>query len=246
MTDSNVVPIDRKKRPGRSEIQKRRKLAHEGVPFRCDHDDFVATVKVLNLLQRSSIEGLPQTLQDLVLRQFNNESMIPEAGKRTIEHMLMVAEAEEDTANQACILGFVWPRLHATQEAADAMGSEDDWFVEELDLRDRKKYLRFVMGQEAAEEAEVRKFLLGRTLAGVENPGAGRDSRAGESTLRSVADERSRVLRDDPAQPRPGDDELRPTVSEDAGRNGAGPASEATEGRAAESPAAEILAGGVA
>lgn len=156
----------------REAMQERRRQEREtGVPFVLDHDGFEARVRLLNIYERTTLLGLPGEVRQTILESFNAKDILPEPGKRTEEDLFKVLSMEDDTANAVCIVGFVWPRLVATTAEADAANDPDVWWVEEIHISDRKKYLALVSGQDKEEIARIRRFLRGE-LAGPQGAGS--------------------------------------------------------------------------
>lgn len=182
------------RRPSRSEIRDRRRKEREsGVPFHLDYDDIDVHVKVLSVLERATLIGLPTEVQTMLLRAFNGDDLVPEQGKRTLDDMLNIMGIEEDMANEVCIVGFVWPRLVKTEAEADAANSADVWWLEDIHLEDRKKYLNLVMGRDAAEMARINRFLR-NGMARLEDPHADGGGGTAAPTVRFVGDEASGLL----------------------------------------------------
>lgn len=149
--------------------ERRRKERETGVPFFLEHDGTEVRVRLLNLLEETTLLGLPEEIKQIVLEGFNTRDTTPAAGSRTWDDMMRVLGAEERMANAACITGFVAPRLTATKAEADAANDPAVWWVEEIDLDDRKRYLQLVSRQNKEEMERVRKFLRG-PLAGLQDP----------------------------------------------------------------------------
>jgi hypothetical protein len=174
------------RRPSRSEMRDRRRKEREsGVPFHLDYDDIDVQVKVLSVLERATLIGLPTEVQTVLLRAFNGEDVVPDAGKRTLDDMLSIMGIEEDMANEVCMAGFVWPRLVRTEGEADVANSPDVWWVQDIHLDDRKKYLNLVMGRDAAEMARINRFLR-NGVAGVEDPHANGTGGTATSTVSAL------------------------------------------------------------
>ena len=141
------------------DLRKRRQAEREyGVPFLLPGDGIEVRVRLLNLHEKASLMGLPNHIREMMLRGFNEDEVIPPAGKRTEEDMYRIMDLEEKAVNAACIAGFVRPRVFETREEADANGGIA---VDDLLLEDKKAYFALISGENKGALEHIRNFQRG-------------------------------------------------------------------------------------
>ena len=120
--------------------------------FRLEYTGSDALVRRVPLARLVTMSSISPTMQPIVLEVFGaitgNDDTLSTA---TTLDLLRKNDALVDGV---CLLGFIKPRLVATQEEADAANDPYVWCIDEVDPRDRQAYFDLVTGPEA-EAAKV-------------------------------------------------------------------------------------------
>lgn len=153
--------------PSRAEITARRARERAGVPFTLEADGIVVTVRLLSLFERTTIQGLPTELQEMLLREFRKQQRGVRAD--TVSEMIAAIADNERSTDMICCAGFVSPRLVMTEAELD--GSDECWLVTDVHRSDRLRYSRLATGEDKEELAKIRRFLRSGRVAGLETAG---------------------------------------------------------------------------
>ena len=166
---ADVVPTRRVTRQMAKEMKR---LAAEGVPMWMDRTGLEATVRALSFADKTMLGGIEPRIQAEITAGFNARGITARGGTGggiTFGDMLRGVSNEERLANAVCVAGFIYPRLTLTEQEADLANNEDVWWVQDLNIEDRRKYCNFVLGQDDAEAKRIANFLGDR----VSNTGVG-------------------------------------------------------------------------
>lgn len=152
------------RRLSREQVRQMRRLEAEGVPFFLHRTGIEATVRALSFADKTLLAGLPSYLQQEVAAAFNQAP--GGNAKKTFSDYVRAAANDEKIANVACVAGFIRPRLTLTEEEADRAHDPDVWWVGDLHIEERKRYMGLVIGGAAEEDLKrIAGFLDARLAA---------------------------------------------------------------------------------
>lgn len=117
----------------------------------------VARVRRIPLADLANVVGLTSDMQATILDVFR---ILREGKGLDLETWDEVSKSQaknRDLANGLVMLGFLEPRVVATAEEADALG-EGAIPVEEIDVRDRLRYLNHIVQPEGEAARSMRPF----------------------------------------------------------------------------------------
>lgn len=150
--------------------ERRERLAH-GYLFPLTATGGAARVTKLNMTDNVVLRGIPTHLQGVVLRTFRNGGSAP---PKDWDGFLKDAEDSRQIANALCIMGFLEPRLVATEAEAEA--DPDAVWVEDIDIDDRIRFMRLSARLETEAAVGLVPFPAAR-VGGVEAVSAGQPNR---------------------------------------------------------------------
>lgn len=146
----------------RAQAQQMRRMEREGVPMWLTSSAFEATVQALSFADRTMLNGIDPKLQAELAAGMNGRGMGAGDGGRTFGDIVRGIANEERMVNAVCCAGFVSPRLTLTKQEADLANNDDVWWVEEINIEDRRRYSGFVLGTDEEEARRIASFLADR------------------------------------------------------------------------------------
>lgn len=136
----------------RQQAREMRRIEAEGVPFFLHITGMEAKVRRLSFADKAMLMGLPSHLQHELSAAYNQFSSNTTQKTRTVQDMARAAANDERIANALCCAGFLEPRLTMTEAEADLARDDGVWWVGDLHIEERKRYMNLVLGNGGEED----------------------------------------------------------------------------------------------
>lgn len=131
----------------REEARKRREEESRGFLMPLAFTGGFAHVHRLTLAAMAQTVGLPVEAQNTVVRVFREYAVENANAPLTWDRFQKNARRNQEMADALCVVGFIKPRLVATEAELD--GTDDCWLVTDIHPEERLRYMNMCVGQDA-------------------------------------------------------------------------------------------------